>query len=100
MAISVCCFVKVFGTSAEPVVGGFDREVTDLADVLAADLHRERLRLQAVAVASVAGLGGLVAAELFAHPVAVRLLEAARDVADHALEGFLGRVVARAVASR
>ena len=33
----------------------------DLADVLAADLDRQRLRLQAVAVAGFAGVGGLVA---------------------------------------
>ena len=68
--------------------------------MLAADLDRERLRLQAIAVAGLAGVGGLVAREFFADPVAVGFLPAALDVADDAFEGFVGLVVARAVPVR
>ena len=70
----------------EPVVGGADRHVRHLADVQAVDLHRQRLRLEAIAAAGIARVRVLVARQLLAHPVAVGLAEAALDVADHALE--------------
>ncbi len=72
----------------------------DLADVLAADLDRQRLRFQPVAVAGLARVRGLVAGEFLAHPFAVGLAPAAVDVADDALERLVGLVVARAVVSR
>jgi len=76
----------------EPDVGVTDREIADLADVLAADLDGERLRFQAIAVAGVAGVRALVARQLLAHPLAVGLAPAPLDVADHALERLLGLV--------
>ncbi len=81
----------------EPDVRSLDREITHFADVLAADFHGERLRLQAIAAAGFARVRSLIARQLFAHPVRVRFLEAAFDVADDALERLLGRIVARAV---
>ena len=48
----------------EPDAGLGDRQRRDLADVLAGDLDRERLGLEPVAAAHLAGLGTLVAAEL------------------------------------
>ena len=81
----------------EPDVRGLDREIADFADVLAADFHGERLRLQAIAAAGFARVRALIARQLFAHPVRVRFLEAALDVADDAFERLLGRIIARAV---
>ena len=69
----------------------------DLADVQAGDLHRQRLGLQAVAVAGVAGLGRLVALDLLAHPGGVGLLPAPLEIGDHALEGLRRLVGAQAV---
>ena len=63
----------------------------------AGDLHRERLRLQPETRALLAGRVGLVARQFLAHPGAVRLLPAALDVGDDALEGFARRVAAHAV---
>ncbi len=51
------------------------------------DLHRERLRPQAVALADMAGAVVLVALELLADPGRVGLAVAALHVRDHALEG-------------
>ena len=84
----------------EPDVGCADRHFRDFADVLAADLDRERLRFQAIAVAGFARMGGLVAREFFADPLAVGFLPAARDVADHAFEGFVRFIIPRAVPVR
>ena len=64
----------------------------DLADVLAGDLDRERLGLEAVAVADLAGRGALVAAELLLDPGAVGLAEAPLHIRHHALERPVGRV--------
>ena len=81
----------------EPVVGRADRHVRDLADVQGVDLDRQRLRLEAIAAAGIAGVRILVARQLLAHPVAVGLAEAALDVADHALERLGVGVLAHAV---
>ncbi len=51
-----------------------------------ADLHRQCLRLQAVAVAGAAGPVVLVALKLLAHPGAVGFLVAAFHIGDHPLE--------------
>src|SRR5262249_44087799 len=69
-----------------------DRERGDLADVLAGDLDRERLGLEPVAAAHLAGLGTLVATELLLDPGAVGLAEAPLHVRQHAFERPLGRV--------
>src|SRR5204863_9437582 len=49
--------VEGAGQLGEPLVGGADREIAHLADMLAPDLHRQRLRLETVAAARVAGVG-------------------------------------------
>ena len=81
----------------EPVMRGADGKIRGLGDVLPADPDRQRLRLEARAVADGAGFLGLVAGELLAHPGAVGLGEAALEIADHALEGLAHRVGAHAV---
>ena len=81
----------------EPFAGALDRELGDLADMLAADLDAQRLRLQAIAVAAFAGHVGEILAELLARPLALGLAVAAVDVGDDALERFLGVVGAHAV---
>ena len=50
-----------------------DRQQAHLADVLAVDLHRERLRLEAEAVAGLARRRAHVALDLLARPLALRL---------------------------
>ena len=54
-AISLCFCVNVFGRSSNQTFAALIDSVADFADVLAADLHAERLRLQAIAVAGLAG---------------------------------------------
>ena len=81
----------------EPDVRRLDRHVGDFADVLAADLHGQRLRLQAIAAAGFARMRALVALQLLAHPIGIRLAPAPLDVADDAFERLDGLVVARAV---
>ncbi len=81
----------------KPLVRLADRHVAHLADVLAADLHRERLRFEAIAVAGVARVVALVARQLLADPLAVRLPPAPLDVVDHALERLRRAVAAHAV---
>ena len=81
----------------EPRVRRLDRHVADFADVLAADLDGQRLRLQAIAAARFARVRALVALQLLAHPVGIGLAPAPLDVADDALERLDGLVVARAV---
>ena len=61
------------------------------------ELHRQRLRLQAEAVAGLAGLRRMVALDLLAHPRRVGLLPAPLEVGDDALEGFGRAVGAEAV---
>ena len=63
-----------------------DRQAHHLADVVAGDLHRQRLGLQAEAVAGAAGAVVLVALHLLARPGAVGLAVAPLQVRDHALE--------------
>ena len=69
----------------------------DMRDVLAGDLHRQRLGLEAGAVADLARARALVARQLLAHPGGLGLEHAAVEVADHALERLLDLVAAAAV---
>ena len=56
----------------EPFAGAAHREFGDLADMLAADLDAQRLRLQPVAVAAVAGhVGEILASSSRAHSLSV-----------------------------
>ena len=56
----------------EPVAGRADGQRRDLGDVLAGDLHRQRLGLQPGAAADLARRLRLVAAEFLAHPARSR----------------------------
>ena len=96
-AISLWLGVSVASTPANQSPASSDRQRRRLADVLAGDLDRQRLGLEPVAVAHLAGLGALVAAELLAHPGAVGLAEAPLHVRQHALERPVGRVLPQAV---
>ena len=93
----VLLLVERGGELGEPASGGADGFLRDLGDVQAGDLHRQRLRLQPLAVADLAGLGGEEAADLLAHPGGVGLLPAPLEVGDDALEDFLRLVGAEAV---
>ena len=86
VAISVCFLLSVFGSSANQSLAALIDRSPTWPMCLLADLHRQRLRLEAIAAAGIAGVGVLVARELLAHPVALGLAEASLDVADHALE--------------
>ena len=81
----------------EPVARGADREARHLGDVHAVDLHRQRFRLEAGAVADFARALGLVAAELFADPGGIGLAPAAFEVGQHAFEGLVDLVLAGVV---
>ncbi len=81
----------------EPFAGLLHRQFGNLADVLAADLDTQRLRLQPVAGAAFARNVAEILAELFARPLALGFAEAAFDIGDHALERLLGVVGAHAV---
>ncbi len=76
----------------EPQEGLGDRQVGDVGDVLAADLDRQSLGLQALAAADLARGFGLIAAQFLAHPGAVGLAPAPLQVWQHALER-LGNLV-------
>ena len=70
----------------DPVQRFLDRKLHDLAHVVAGDLDRQRLGLQAIAPAGAAGAVVLITLELLAHPGAVSLAQAAFHVGNHALE--------------
>ena len=74
-----------------------DREQAHLADVLAVDLDRQRLGLEAKAVAGLARRRGHVALDLLARPLAFGLAVAALEIGDHPLERLLHFVSAQAV---
>ncbi len=96
-AISFCFAGELGGQRVEPVMRLADRHLGDLADMQAGDLHRERLRLQAIAGAGLARLVGLVALQLLAHPVRFRLAPAPLDIGDDPFERLGGLVVPHAV---
>ena len=81
----------------EPRARAGDGQVAGLGDVGAGDADGERLGLEARSVADGAGLLGLVAGQLLAHPGAIGLLEAALQVAQYALERLVDRVAPDAV---
>ena len=67
-AISCLLLVQLLVDVAEPAIGVADRLLADLADMQAADLHRQGFGLQAIAVADFAGRFGLEALQLLLHP--------------------------------
>src|SRR5262249_49468731 len=64
----------------EPLAGALDRELGDLADMLAADLDAQGLRLEAMAVAAGAGHVGEIFCEFLARPFAFGLAIAALEI--------------------
>ena len=96
-AISFCCGVSFVVERREPGERVGDAAAGRQRDVLAGDLDAQRLGPEAGAVADLARLRRLVAAELLAHPRALGLEHAAVEVADHALERLLDLVAALAV---
>src|SRR5690606_11713936 len=84
----VLLVVEFFGQRLEPGSGLADRHFGDFADVKTVDLDGERLWLQPIAVAGRAGVGRHEALDLLAHPGRFRLLPAALQIVDDALEGF------------
>ena len=89
--------VELFRQPLGPVDRRLDREQADLADVLAVDLDRQRLGLEAEAVAGLAGRRAHVALDLLARPLALGLLVAALEIGDDALERLPHLVGAQAV---
>ena len=80
-----------------PFDRGADRELAHLADVLAVDLDRQRLGLEAKTVAGLAWGRGHVALDLLARPLAFRLFVPALEIGDHALERLVDFISAKAV---
>ena len=74
-----------------------DRQQAHFADVLAVDLDRQRLGLETEAVTGLARRRAHVALDLFARPLALRLLVAPVEVGDDALERLSHLVRAQAV---
>ena len=89
--------VELLVERREPVVGGADRKLADLADMQARDLHAQRFGLQPVAVAHFARAFGLVALQLLADPGRIGLLVAPLHVGDDAFERLLDVVAAQPV---
>ena len=85
---------------AIPGDGGGDREVGDRGDILTRNLYAKRFGFEARAVAGFAGLRGLVFVQLFAHPRAFGLEQAAVKIADHPFEGFANGVAFLAIDER
>src|SRR5712672_974942 len=79
---------EAFWQVGEPLAGAPDRHLGDLADMQAADLHAQRLGLQAEAVAGRAGNIGEIFRDLLTRPLALGLAPAALQIRDHALERF------------
>ena len=74
-----------------------DRELADLADMPAVDLDRQRLGLETIAVAGLAGRGRHEALDLLARPFALGLLVASLQIGDDALERLAHLIGAHAV---
>ncbi len=70
----------------EPVARVRNRHVGQLRDVVLVDLDRQRLGLEAGAVADLARRIDLEARQFLTHPIAVGLAEAALQIRQHALE--------------
>src|SRR6267142_5374433 len=65
--------------------------------MLAADLDAERLRLEAIAVAALAGNIGKILAEFLARPLSLGIAVAAVEIGDDTFERLLGVVGAHPV---
>ena len=89
--------VQLLVDIAEPGVGIADRLLANLADMQTADLHRQRFRLQAIAVADLAWRFRLEALQILLHPGRIGLAIAPLHVGNDALETFLGFVAPGAV---
>ena len=96
-AISFCFGVELLRKVAEPFMRVPHRQSRGVADIGAGDLHRQRFRLQAIAVAGLAGRLAHEAADLFARPIALGFLVAAFQIGDDALEGLAHLIGAQAV---
>ncbi len=96
-AISLRLASSFCGRLSRPFDRRLDRQQAHFADVPAVDLDRQRLGLEAEAVARVAGRRAHVALDLLARPLAFRLLVAALEIGDDALEGLPHLVGAQAV---
>ena len=96
-AISLRLASSFAGRPLAQSIAARDREQAHLADVLAVDLDRQRLGLEAKAVAGLAGRRGHVALDLLARPLAFGLLVAALEIGDHALERLVHLIGAQAV---
>ena len=88
---------ELLGQGGKPAAGLADRHARHLADMQPVDLHRQRLRFQPEAVASLARVVGLIAPQLLAHPGRIRFLPAPLDIGDDALERLRGLVGAHAI---
>ncbi len=93
----VLLLAEARGQAGDPVERVLDREPRDLADMAAVDLDRERLGLEAEALAGLARRLGHEAADLLAGPVRLRLLPAPLHIGDDALEGLPHLIGAQAV---
>ena len=85
------------GQRREPFAGALHAHLGGLADMAAGDLHRQRLGLEAEAVAGAARNVGEILGQLLARPFALGLAEAALQIGDDALERLLGLIGAQAV---
>ena len=96
-AISFCCLLRAARYGLEPFAGAAHRKLRDFADMLAADLDAQRLRLEPVAVTGLAGNVGEIFRQFLARPLALGLAIPAVDVGDDPLERLFGIVGAHAV---
>ena len=85
------------GQVGEPGERAADGEVGHRRNVERVELDRQRLGLQPLAAAGLAGLGRVVALDLLAHPCRVGLAIAALEIGDDAFEGLGGAVGPEAV---
>ena len=89
--------VQILVEIAKPEIGVANGFRAHLADMEAGDLHRQCLRLQAVAITNRTRRSVLEALHLLPHPGGIGFLEAAFHIRDHAFETLFGLVTAQAV---
>ena len=88
---------EVLGQFLEPAPRRAHRKLGRLADVLVVHAHRQRLGLQAIAVAGGAGDGGEIALHVLARQIAFGLAPAPLEIVHHAFERLFGFEAAHAV---